>query len=307
MLNYQKVFSTIVEETESYLISNRIQSMVLGISGGIDSTVVAAVCYEVSKRTGIPLIGRSLPTKHNKEGEVTTADLVGNAFCDSDNYIKIMIQYPYVTMLDFIWDSENFIAQTDIAMGNIQARLRMIYLYNLANVKRGIVFSTDNATEYNLGFWTLHGDVGDFNPLFGLWKTEVYDLARWLVEEHYVGDSAKIEAISKSMSLVPTDGLGISNSDLEQIGANTYDEVDLVLNKLLAWKKSISENLLDKSPSDLVNDFLSSHEIISNIGVNIDIVRKVVERHFFSSFKRKNLPIVINREKFERPENLISE
>lgn len=303
MLNYQKVFNAIVDETESYLISNKIQSMVLGISGGIDSTIVAAICYEVSKRTGIPLIGRSLPTKNNKNGEITTADLVGNAFCD--DYSVYSINDIYQTVRDNT--IENPSEQTLIADGNIQARLRMIYLYNLASVKRGIVFSTDNATEYNLGFWTLHGDVGDFNPLFGLWKTEVYDLARWLVEEHYIGDPAKIEAISKSMSLVPTDGLGISNSDLEQIGANTYNEVDLILNELLAWKKSISEKLLDKSPSDLVNDFLSSQEIISNIGVNIDIVRKVVERHFFSSFKRKNLPIVINREKFERPENLISE
>ena len=303
MLNYQKVFNTIVEETESYLVSNRIQSMVLGISGGIDSTVVAVVCYEVSKRTGIPLIGRSLPTRNNKKGEITTADLVGNAFCD--DYSVYSINDIYQTVRDNT--IENPSEQTLIADGNIQARLRMIYLYNLANVKRGIVFSTDNATEYNLGFWTLHGDVGDFNPLFGLWKTEVYSLARWLVEEHYVGNTAKIEAISKSMSLVPTDGLGISNSDLEQIGANTYDEVDLVLNKLLAWKKSISENLLDKSPSDLISDFLTSQEIILNIGVNIDIVRKVVERHFFSSFKRKSLPVVIKREKFERPENLISE
>ena len=56
--------------------------MILGISGGIDSTVVAAVCHEVSKRTGVKLIGVSLMCSTNQVDEVTTADLVGEAFCD---------------------------------------------------------------------------------------------------------------------------------------------------------------------------------------------------------------------------------
>ena len=54
-LNYSKVFEVLVEETENYVKANNLEAMVLGISGGIDSTVVAAICHEVSKRTGIPL------------------------------------------------------------------------------------------------------------------------------------------------------------------------------------------------------------------------------------------------------------
>lgn len=62
-LNYEKVFETLVRETKDYLHSNNLHAMVLGISGGIDSTVVAAICREVSDETGIPFIGRSLPIK----------------------------------------------------------------------------------------------------------------------------------------------------------------------------------------------------------------------------------------------------
>ena len=80
--DYGAVFETLVTKTANYLIQNNIKAQILGISGGIDSTVVAAICREVSNRTGIPLIGRSLPTKFKKEGETTTADLVGKAFCD---------------------------------------------------------------------------------------------------------------------------------------------------------------------------------------------------------------------------------
>ena len=57
----------------------------------------------------------------------------------------------------------------------------MIYLYNLASIYNGLVISTDNQTEYQLGFWTIHGDVGDFAQILGQWKTEVFELAKWLI------------------------------------------------------------------------------------------------------------------------------
>lgn len=64
-MNYEIIFNHLVDELRNYLVNNNLKAMVLGISGGIDSTVVASICHEVSKRTGIPLIGRSLPTNHN--------------------------------------------------------------------------------------------------------------------------------------------------------------------------------------------------------------------------------------------------
>lgn len=80
-LDYGKVFEVLVKETANYVKVNNLKAMVLGISGGIDSTVVAAICHEVSKQTGIPLIGRSLPIK-NKSDEFDVSKLVGEAFCD---------------------------------------------------------------------------------------------------------------------------------------------------------------------------------------------------------------------------------
>lgn len=66
-LDYSKVFEVLVKETANYVKVNNLKAMVLGISGGIDSTVVAAICHEVSKQTGIPLIGRSLPIKNKSD------------------------------------------------------------------------------------------------------------------------------------------------------------------------------------------------------------------------------------------------
>lgn len=302
-LNYERVFNILVKETSNYITRNRLNAMVLGISGGIDSTVVAAICHEVSKKTGIPLIGRSLPIK-NKEDEFDVSKLVGEAFCNDFKVVNLTDGYLAVYN-SIIGGEENLIScgddaeskyQTPIANGNIQARLRMIYLYNLASIHKGLVMSTDNQTEYQLGFWTIHGDVGDFDPIQGLWKTEVYELAKWLIGYYYGcgikkevdADGARkicdmCEAIKKSMSLTPTDGLGISNSDLDQIGAKSYYDVDRVLQTLTCKASPENDKLQD--------------ELTAELGP--DVVGKITERHFKSRFKRLVSPIIVLREMYD--------
>ena len=309
--DYGKVFETLVRKTQDYIVGNNLSAMVLGISGGIDSTVVAAICHEVSKRTGIPLIGRSLPTTNNKTNEVSTADLVGKAFCN-DYKVYPIDRFYHQFMIDivhketgsvryiqneltggFTIDLEDCLKfQTPIANGNIQARLRMIYLYNLASIHKGLVMDTDNLTENNLGYFTIHGDVGDFNPIGGLWKTEVFELAEWLMNwygsythtyfytdapeiiAYKQGNLAKANAIKESLKLKPTAGLGITNNDLEEIGAESYDQVDRILQCLT--DDSISTDTIDDIPDA--------------------ILEAVVKRHNASKFKRKQLPIKITRD-----------
>lgn len=267
-LNYEHVFNVLVDKTAEYVTSNNLKVMVLGISGGIDSTVVAAICHEVSKKTGIPLIGRSLPIKNKSD----VSKLVGEAFCDEFKVFNLSSSYKSVLFdlcadtglikdckgYDWYWvsDLEELAGRTPIANGNIQARCRMIHLYDIASIRKGLVMSTDNQTEYQLGFWTIHGDVGD--PIQDLWKTEVYGLANYL-QDHYKSKAlealrndyketcdnykAMSCAIYNSCKLVPTDG--ISNSDLDQIGAKDYATVDDILSRFipfeelrLSWTKS---------------------------------------------------------------------
>lgn len=305
-LNYEHVFNTLVEETAKYITKNNLKAMVLGISGGIDSTVVAAICHEVSKKTGIPLIGRSLPIR-NKNDEFDVSKLVGEAFCDDFKIVGLYRQYRDL-LLEIVYQEEGkdmsilsmeqSKMQTPIANGNIQARLRMIYLYNLASIHKGLVMSTDNQTEYQLGFWTIHGDVGDFDPIQGLWKTEVYGLANWLVSYYrsnkgsYVPSDNTAErdkrwdmedALIKSIALTPTDGLGISNSDLDQIGAKSYYDVDRVLQTLTCKASPENDKLQD--------------ELTSELGP--DVVGKITERHFKSRFKRLLSPIIVPREMYD--------
>ena len=299
--DYSKVFKVLVDQTSAYITDCGLKAMVLGISGGIDSTVCAAICHAVHRKTGIPLIGRSLPTHFNKENEVTTSDLVGKAFCNDYRKTSINIMYKRILAEIDSKEADNLLEyekqQTPIANGNIQARLRMIYLYNLASIHKGLVIDTDNLTEHNLGYWTIHGDVGDFNPIGGLWKTEIFELAKWLtIYYNFCGEKDKAEAISESLKLQPTAGLGITNSDLEELGAESYDQVDGILREILAWKAwNKTQGITFKTKSEEKEIFLNEQEMLC---YPIEVIEAVTDRHFASEFKRGKLPVVVSRESF---------
>ena len=311
-MDCKKVFDKIVSQTEQYLLDNNLKAMILGISGGIDSTIVAAICHEVSKRTNIPLYGRSLPTKFNKEDEVNSADLVGKAFCN--DYKVVNINKIYNTYLTEIVSSEtgeanhkldedecvnilsNEYSQTKIANGNIQARLRMIYLYNLASIHGGVVMDTDNFTEHFLGYFTLHGDQGDVNPIGHLWKTEVFELAQWIYSHYlngvYKSDRLKAEAVCQSMNLIPTAGLGITNSDLEEIGARSYDEVDNILKFIISFDVLLKNDYFRNEYA--AKKWYTAELEKRNKQFGEETVSNVIRLYDKTHYKRKQLPIVIS-------------
>jgi NAD+ synthetase len=114
--------------------------------------------------------------------------------------------------------------------------MRMIMLYDLAQWSRGLVIATDNFTEYLTGFWTLHGDVGDFAPLLHLWKTEVYALAAFLLAEC---NEEQKKALQSCIDAVPVDGLGISACDCEQLGVSDYFEADRLFVRFFSGDNSL--------------------------------------------------------------------
>ena len=159
-----------------------------------------------------------------------------------------------------------------IRRGNIKARLRMITLYNIAAANGGLVASTDNYSEMAMGFWTLHGDVGDLSPIQSLNKSwEVPALARWL---------GVPESIWRAK---PTDGLGIDDNDEAQFGY-TYLELDLML-------FNITKTLHDGLTTDLFEDYREDLEKFLDFGDDThakEVFDDLMARMGSTWFKRMN-------------------
>ncbi len=282
-MDYKRVFETMVSETEKYLTTNNLKTMVLGLSGGIDSTVTAAICHKVVRRNpekDVKFIGVSLPCSTNSLEENDSAYMAMKAFCDE--YWVENLQKEYLLMRA---TCEQHYASTQLSQGNIKARLRMIYLYNIASVTGGMVMDTDNLTEHYLGFWTIHGDVADYNPIGGLWKHEVYNLCKYLFEEVYTDETqAPYKALRAAYGITPTDGNGVAaGGDMAQIApGHTYEEVDDILKSYIQTKDNAERCEQELSRLDKV--------------YGAETVERVLKRHRNSEFKRKRLPIAIERD-----------
>jgi NAD+ synthetase len=283
-ITYSKTVENLRKLLRDYILKSQVKSLVIGISGGIDSALVVALAKPVVDELQIPLIGRSISIQTNKEDEKERARLVGNAFCTDFSEIDLSEQYLIFKKFDDMEGiSENDIAYK-IRMGNIKARMRMTYLYNLASKTKGLVLSTDNMTEWYCGFWTICGDVGDYGLIQELWKTEVYGMTEWLALNAETTDEK--EALLACVECNATDGLGISNTDLDQIlpnwkdrHSNTrsgYAEVDEIF---IGYFDAIDRLNKITSPIEKSN-------IISLINVMTE--SPVIQRYLKSGFKRNH-------------------
>lgn len=232
--DYETVFHNIVQTLRYYLSGHPVlKSLVVGLSGGIDSALTCALAYEVLKDIdSVTLIGRTIPIESNTPQETERAQSIGNAFCDDFEVkdLTIAAQHLYNEVVSGTHREKDSFTHEKVRRGNIKARTRMVYLFDLAHFHNGMVLSTDNYTELLLGFWTLHGDVGNYGILQYLWKTEVYGLAGYLVKRYTkLSEGEKAKALNACIDAVPTDGLGITGSDFDQIGVTTYKEADEIL------------------------------------------------------------------------------
>lgn len=170
----------IVKWIKQYATKNKISTLVVGISGGIDSSVVSALCAE----TGLTTIVVQMPIRQNKT--------LNNR--SSMQATWLMERYPNVTHMSmdltpvfsaFEKKVDPFCgaidaSQVNLAFANSRARLRMMTLYQIAQSHMGIVVGTGNKVEdFGVGFFTKYGDGGvDISPIGDCMKTEVWDMGR---------------------------------------------------------------------------------------------------------------------------------
>ena len=184
-------------------------TLVVGVSGGIDSAVVSTI----SSMTGIDTIVLSMPIK-----QIKTQDDLSKLHCNwlVENFKKT--KYLNIDLDNVFSNFENAVGSNnnEHAFANSRARLRMTTLYQIAGSNNGIVVGTGNKVEdFGVGFYTKYGDGGvDISPIADCTKTEVWEMGEFLEIDH------------KIISAPPTDGLWVDGrNDEDQLGM-TYKELE---------------------------------------------------------------------------------
>ncbi len=199
-----------VDFIRRYLRGSGAMGVVLGISGGIDSFLCGALCAQACAQEQKKMYLVLLPNGDQPDIDDARAcadqilKMNPQSVCDT-----VSIAGGYAGALCDLKDAQGFV-QDAYTLGNLQPRLRMMYQYALA--KGMLVAGTDHATESITGFFTKHGDGGsDFNPLQELVKDDIYAM------------SALYGAPQTVMDKQPAAGLGISQTDEDELGIRYAD------------------------------------------------------------------------------------
>jgi NAD+ synthase (glutamine-hydrolysing) len=212
----EEVWQALVTGTRDYVRKNGFRTVVLGLSGGIDSAVSAVVAADAIGAGNV--FGVSMPssysTEHSKDDAAELARRLGCAYRT----------VPIAPMVDAYLAS---VTLTGLAEENLQARVRGTLLMGLSNEEGHLVLATGNKTELSVGYSTLYGDsVGGYAPIKDVPKTLVWKLARWRNEAaEKRGETPPIP--ESTISKPPSAELRPGQLDTDSLPP--YDELDAVL------------------------------------------------------------------------------
>ncbi len=170
MENYKIITKKLEDFLYTSVKSSGLEGVVLGLSGGVDSAVVAVIAHNVFKEK---LHCIMMPSHYSSQSSIDDA----NVLCKKFNITPILS--PIDSMLR-VYEANNPDLST-LRMGNISSRLRMITLYDLSQKYSALVLGTSNKSELLLGYGTIYGDMASAINIVGdLYKSEIFELARHL-------------------------------------------------------------------------------------------------------------------------------
>jgi len=233
-LNLKEVHSELVEFLRESFKKAGFSKAVLGLSGGIDSALVAYLLRDALGKENVLAI--MMPYKSSNPDSLNHAKLVIEDLGINSKTIEI------TDMIDAYFKNEE--EATSLRMGNKMARERMSILFDYSSKENALVVGTSNKTEIYLGYSTQFGDSAcALNPIGDLYKTNIWDLSRYLKIPN--------ELIEKK----PSADLWEGQTDEQEMGL-TYKEADQVLYRMLEENKKVEEVLAEGFNKDLVDNIL---------------------------------------------------
>jgi NAD+ synthase (glutamine-hydrolysing) len=266
-----EVWHALVRATRDYCHENGFTEALIGLSGGIDSAVVAAVAADALGAENVT--GVLMPSPYSSDHSLADAEALADAFGMPTHTLEIGA--PLAATGDVLgdlvvtgFDREDG-AEPGVAYENLQSRLRGVLLMALSNETGAIVLTTGNKSEYAVGYATLYGDMaGGFAPLKDVPKLLVYDLARW-----------------RNANPSPFDG----RDDGEVIPTSTIEKAPSAeLRPDQRDEDSLPPyEVLDAIVAAYVEDLRSIADIVGSGTADEDEVRRVVQLIDRAEFKRR--------------------
>jgi len=216
----------------NYAESAGMRTLVVGISGGIDSAVVSALCA----RTGLNTIAVTMPIRQRPD----LHDLsMQQGVWLSQHFDNVRHEIIDVTPIFDVFEARLNHYDNQLGMANSRSRLRMVTLYQIAQCTQGLVVGTGNKVEdFGVGFYTKYGDGGvDISPIGDCYKTQVWQMGR------------ELGVLQEIIDAAPTDGLwDDGRTDQDQLGGLTYVEL---------------ESAMRMDAGEIVTDSPSMHDILN--------------------------------------------
>ncbi|MCL4581948.1 NAD synthetase [Fusobacterium nucleatum YWH7199] len=233
-LNLKEVHNELVEFLRENFKKVGFSKAVLGLSGGIDSALVAYLLRDALGKENVLAI--MMPYKSSNPDSLNHAKLVIEDLKINSKTIEI------TDMIDAYFKNEK--EATSLRMGNKMARERMSILFDYSSKENALVVGTSNKTEIYLGYSTQFGDSAcALNPIGDLYKTNIWDLSRYLKIPN--------ELIEKK----PSADLWEGQTDEQEMGL-TYKEADQVLYRMLEENKTVEEVLAEGFNKNLVDNIV---------------------------------------------------
>jgi NAD+ synthase (glutamine-hydrolysing) len=211
-----EVWGALVTATRDYTHKNRFRSVVLGLSGGIDSAVVATIASDALGADAVHVIG--MPSQYSSEHSVSDAEELAK---------RQGLRWQLIPIAPMVEAWQQSIALTGLAVENLQARVRGTTLMALSNEHGHLVLTTGNKSELATGFSTLYGDsAGGFAPIKDVPKSMVWRLARW--RNATATAAGEVPPIPES-SIEKPPSAELAPGQLDSDRLPPYDELDALL------------------------------------------------------------------------------
>ena len=231
----EEVYQALVVGLRDYIYKNNLESVILGLSGGIDSALVAAIAVDAIGAKNV--YGVSMPSKYSSEHSISDAKELAK---------KTGLNFRTVEINPFFETFQNSLKLTHLAEENLQARLRGITLMGISNQEGHLVLATGNKSELAVGYSTIYGDaVGGFAPIKDVPKTLVWKLAKWRNKQSQIIPESSITK-PPSAELRPNQLDTDSLPDYEKLDPLIFAYVEQDHGAFEMASKGLDKNLIEK-------------------------------------------------------------